>query len=74
MDFCVFHWGLCASVTGWLGDTEMREEGRREERSLVTVMAGVKTKVWSQSRVGVGLMRCPDQSLGNKWFRYGTRV
>lgn len=32
MDFCVFHWGPCAAVTGWLGGTEMREEGCREER------------------------------------------
>lgn len=40
MDFCVFCWGLCAAVTGWVGDAEMREEGCREERSLVKVMAG----------------------------------
>lgn len=47
MDFCVFHWGLCAAVTSWLGGTEMREEGYREGGSLVTVVQG------SRPRTGV---------------------
>lgn len=83
MDFSVFHLGalycsdwLIQGIPRW----RRKDPGKRgwklldSVRSLEAVMAGVKTKVQGQGRVGVCLMRCPDQSLRSQWSRSRTGV